>query len=124
MWRQRLRWFKGGHLFVINKDSIFWRRQQNVSTWQKAMYFVGPMAHVINIWADPILFSMPFVCLVGNVRFLWFQWLVLLCPVKLFVCFVGHECSFCLPSETCTQNVSACTSDAMNGMSCISLLLC
>jgi cellulose synthase/poly-beta-1,6-N-acetylglucosamine synthase-like glycosyltransferase len=53
MWRQRLRWFKGGHLFVLSKDSIFWRQQQHVTFLQKAAYCLGPAAHIVNFTAEP-----------------------------------------------------------------------
>ena len=65
MWRQRLRWFKGGHLFVLNRESIFWRRQPHVTLTQKLAYCLGPIAHFVNCWSEPIMFTLPFFCLVG-----------------------------------------------------------
>jgi hypothetical protein len=50
MWRQRLRWFKGGYLFVINKESIFWRPQAHVSLFQKLGYCIGPLCQVTQCW--------------------------------------------------------------------------
>ena len=65
MWRQRLRWFKGGHLFVLNRESIFWHRQRHVSLFQKAAYCLGPVAHFVNLWAEPVMFTLPAFCLIG-----------------------------------------------------------
>ena len=55
MWRQRLRWFKGGHLFVLSTDSIFFHRQKHVTLFQKLAYCLGPIAHFTNFWAEPIM---------------------------------------------------------------------
>jgi cellulose synthase/poly-beta-1,6-N-acetylglucosamine synthase-like glycosyltransferase len=55
MWRQRLRWFKGGHLFVLSTDSIFFHSQKHVSLFQKLAYCLGPIAHFTNFWAEPIM---------------------------------------------------------------------
>ena len=48
MWRQRLRWFKGGHLFALNPASIFYQRSPHVTAFQKAAYCLGPVAHFVG----------------------------------------------------------------------------
>jgi hypothetical protein len=67
MWRQRLRWLKGGHLFLISKDSLFYKKQPHMSFYQKSLYWLCPVAHIIQIWAEPVIFTLPFLCLVLNV---------------------------------------------------------
>jgi hypothetical protein len=67
MWRQRLRWLKGGHLFLISEDSIFFKKQQHMTFYQKSLYWLCPIAHLIQFWAEPIVFTLPFLCLVLNI---------------------------------------------------------
>jgi hypothetical protein len=67
MWRQRLRWLKGGHLFLIGPDSVFFKKQKHMSFYQKSLYWLCPVAHFLLVWAEPILFTLPFVCLVLQV---------------------------------------------------------
>jgi hypothetical protein len=64
---QRVSCMKGGHLFVLSPHSIFWKKQANVTFFQKAAYCVGPIAHAVNFWAEPIMFSLPFLCLGCNI---------------------------------------------------------
>jgi hypothetical protein len=66
MWRQRLRWLKGGHLFLISKDSIFFKWQPHMTLFSKSLYFICPVAHVVQFWTEPIFFTLPFVCIVLN----------------------------------------------------------
>jgi hypothetical protein len=54
---------KGGHLFVLSKASIFWTKQANVTLFQKAAYCLGPVSHIVNFWAEPVMFLLPFLCL-------------------------------------------------------------
>jgi hypothetical protein len=67
MWRQRLRWLKGGHLFLIGPESIFFKKQKHMSFYAKSLYWLCPIAHIIQCWAEPIIFTLPFMCLVLNV---------------------------------------------------------
>ena len=67
MWRQRLRWFKGGHLFVLNRHSIFFRRQRHVTVPQRLAYCIGLIAHGTQLWATPVIFTMPLTCIVFEV---------------------------------------------------------
>ena len=49
MWRQRLRWLKGGHLFILAPNSVFFRKQPHMSFYQKALYWLCPVAHFIQV---------------------------------------------------------------------------
>ena len=64
MWRQRLRWLKGSHLYLIGPGSVFFRRQAHMSAFQKGLYWLCPVAHFIQAWAEPVMFTLPFLCLV------------------------------------------------------------
>ena len=64
MWRQRLRWLKGGHLFILSPGSVFFKRQPHMSLYQKALYWLCPVAHFIQLFFEPVIFSLPFLCLV------------------------------------------------------------
>ena len=65
-WRQRLRWSKGGHLFVLAPDSLLRNPQPHVSSYQKALYFSYPIRDFTAMIAMPVLFALPFACLVMN----------------------------------------------------------
>eukprot|EP00892_Ulva_mutabilis_P006100 jgi/Ulvmu1/3862/UM018_0081.1 len=64
MWRQRLRWLKGGHLFILSPGSVFFKRQPHMSFYQKSLYWLCPVAHFIQLFFEPIIFTLPFLCLV------------------------------------------------------------
>ena len=64
MWRQRLRWLKGGHLFILAPGSVFFERQPHMTFYQKALYWLCPVAHFIQLVFEPIIFTLPFLCLV------------------------------------------------------------
>ena len=66
-WRQRLRWLKGGHLYVTGEGSLFFEKQPHMSFWQKSLYWLCPVSHFVQIWAEPIMFTLPFLCVVLDV---------------------------------------------------------
>ena len=59
MWRQRLRWLKGGHLFLIGKDSVFFKAQPHMSLYQKTLYWLCPAAHLLQTFCEPVIFLLP-----------------------------------------------------------------
>ena len=67
MWRQRFRWFKGGHLFLLSPTSVFFEKHKHMSFYQKSLYWICLVANVVSIYAEPVLMSMPFLCLVLDV---------------------------------------------------------
>jgi hypothetical protein len=58
---------QGGHLFVLNKDSIFFRWQAHVTLMQKLAYCMGPIAHVVQLLAEPVIFTMPLFCIIFQI---------------------------------------------------------
>ena len=54
VWRQRLRWARGGHLFVLDRTSVFWRNQPHISLWQKMGYMCGFVSSLVDVWAQPV----------------------------------------------------------------------
>lgn len=67
MWRQRFRWFKGGHLFLLSPTSVFFEKHKHMTFYQKTLYWICLVANVLSIYADPVLMALPFLCLVLNV---------------------------------------------------------
>lgn len=63
MWRQRLRWFKGGHLFLFSKNSVFFKKN-HLTLYHKALYFFGPTTHFVMFIFEPFITTLPFMCLV------------------------------------------------------------
>jgi hypothetical protein len=67
IWRQRLRWIKGAHLFVASPGSTFFKQQEHMSFWQKSLYWTCPVCNFIQVWAEPILITLPLFCLVFDI---------------------------------------------------------
>lgn len=63
MWRQRSRWFKGGHLFILSPSSVFFEKHKHMTLYQKSLYWICLIANMMAIYAEPIMFAMPFLCL-------------------------------------------------------------
>ena len=59
MWRQRLRWFKGSHLFVVRPDSVLFKKLPHMSWYQKSFYWLCPIAHFVMLWAVPVILLTP-----------------------------------------------------------------
>jgi hypothetical protein len=64
MWRQRGRWMKGGHLYVMAPNSIFFKRTPHMTLYQKSLYWIAPIAHFSQLLGEPVMFTLPFFCLV------------------------------------------------------------
>lgn len=67
IWKQRSRWAKAAHLYILDKDSVFWRKQPHMSYWQKSLYWIPMVLHFTIIWSEPIMFTMPILCIVGDI---------------------------------------------------------
>ena len=63
IWKQRSRWAAAAHMYILTPTSVFWRKQKNMSYWQKSLYWIPMVLHWTLIWAEPIMFSMPIICL-------------------------------------------------------------
>ena len=64
MLKQRSRWAKGGHMFVMDPKSVFADKQRHMPFLQKLSYCAYPIKHFANFLADPFIIAMPFMCLV------------------------------------------------------------
>jgi hypothetical protein len=67
IWKQRSRWASAAHMYVLDPKSVFWRKQPFMSFWQKSLYWIPLILHFIIIWAEPIMFAMPLMCLVADI---------------------------------------------------------
>lgn len=67
MWRQRSRWFKGGHLFLLSPNSVFFEKHRHMTLYQKSLYWICLIANIMAIYAEPVMFAMPFLCLAVGV---------------------------------------------------------
>lgn len=65
IWKQRSRWASAAHMYILDPSSVFWRQQRNMSYWQKSLYWIPMVLHWTLLWAEPIMFSMPIICLWG-----------------------------------------------------------
>jgi hypothetical protein len=67
IWKQRSRWASAAHMYILTPDSVFWYKQRHMSFWQKSLYWIPMILHFTLIWAEPVMFMMPILCLVGNI---------------------------------------------------------
>lgn len=67
IWKQRSRWASAAHMYILDPDSVFWLKQRHMTFWQKSLYWIPMVLHFTLIWAEPIMFSMPILCLVGRI---------------------------------------------------------
>jgi hypothetical protein len=70
IWKQRSRWAAAAHMYILDPSSVFWRPQKNMTYWQKSLYWIPMVLHWTLIWAEPVMFSMPIMCLYGMCRFI------------------------------------------------------
>lgn len=67
IWKQRSRWAAAAHMYILDPSSVFWRKQPHMSFWQKSLYWIPMVLHWTLIWSEPIMFTMPLMCLVLNI---------------------------------------------------------
>jgi hypothetical protein len=65
-WKQRSRWAKAAHLYILDSKSVFWRRQQHMTLYQKSLYCIPLMLHFWIVLTEPVMFTLPFICVVWN----------------------------------------------------------
>ena len=66
-WKQRARWAKAAHLYILDRHSVFWRRQRHMSLYQKLLYCTPLLLHLCIFVTEPVMFTLPFICVVANV---------------------------------------------------------
>lgn len=67
IWKQRSRWAAAAHMYILDPSSVFWRKQPHMSFWQKSLYWIPMVLHWTLIWSEPVMFTMPLMCLVLNI---------------------------------------------------------
>lgn len=65
-WKQRSRWAKAAHLYILHPKSVFWRPQKHMTLYQKSLYLIPLMLHFTLVLAEPVMFTLPFICVVFN----------------------------------------------------------
>jgi hypothetical protein len=63
IWKQRSRWASAAHMYILDPNSVFWLKQRHMTFWQKSLYWIPMILHWTLIWAEPIMFLMPIMCL-------------------------------------------------------------
>jgi hypothetical protein len=66
-WTQRARWAKAAHLYILDPRSVFWRRQPHMTAYQKSLYCVPLILHCCIVFTEPVMFTLPFLCVVFNI---------------------------------------------------------
>lgn len=67
IWRQRLRWVKCGHLFVLDRDSFFFNRNTRMTLYQKAVWALFPLTSIVQCFCAPVMHTLPFLCVVCEI---------------------------------------------------------
>lgn len=62
-WKQRARWAKASHLYVLDRHSVFWKRQPYMTLYQKTLYGLPLLLHITVTLTEPVMFTLPLVCL-------------------------------------------------------------
>jgi hypothetical protein len=62
-WKQRSRWHKAAHLYILDRHSVFWRVQPYMTFYQKSLYCIPMILHVAVFLSEPFMFTLPLVCL-------------------------------------------------------------
>jgi cellulose synthase/poly-beta-1,6-N-acetylglucosamine synthase-like glycosyltransferase len=66
MWRQRFRWFKGGHLFLLSPNSVFFDKHKHMTFYHKTLYWICLVANMMSVYTESVLMALPFMCLALN----------------------------------------------------------
>ena len=77
IFKQRNRWAKAGHLYILDKDSVF-RKSSPFMGWYSKLTYCAPMIiHILSFISEPITILAPPICLLsglcpfGMSRSLW-----------------------------------------------------
>lgn len=62
-WKQRSRWHKAAHLYILDRHSVFWRTQPYMTFYQKSLYCIPMILHITVFLSEPFMFTLPLVCL-------------------------------------------------------------
>ena len=58
-WKQRARWAKAAHLYILDPRSVFWHRQPHMSSYQKSLYCIPLVLHFCIFFTEPIMYTLP-----------------------------------------------------------------
>lgn len=62
-WKQRSRWHKAAHLYILDRHSVFWRSQPYMTFYQKSLYCIPMILHLTVFLSEPFMFTLPLLCL-------------------------------------------------------------
>lgn len=92
IWKQRDRWAKAGHLYVLDKDSVFWKSSPHMSAYAKLAYCCPMIIHVLSSFSEPVTMAAPALCVLGGVcpygmdRLLWLSHVLVVVSGGLPLC--------------------------------------
>jgi hypothetical protein len=66
-WKQRSRWAKASHLYILDPHSVFWRKQPHMSGYQKSLYCVPLILHFTIFFTEPVMFTLPTFCIIFSI---------------------------------------------------------
>jgi cellulose synthase/poly-beta-1,6-N-acetylglucosamine synthase-like glycosyltransferase len=92
IWKQRDRWAKAGHLYVLDKDSVFWRSSPHMGAYAKLAYCCPMIIHLLSSFSEPVTMAAPALCVLGGVcpygmdRLLWLSHIMVVVSGGLPLC--------------------------------------
>jgi cellulose synthase/poly-beta-1,6-N-acetylglucosamine synthase-like glycosyltransferase len=92
IWKQRDRWAKAGHLYVLSKDSVFWKSSPHMSAYAKLAYCCPMIIHLLSSFSEPVTMAAPALCVLGGVcpygmdRLLWLSHVMVVVSGGLPLC--------------------------------------
>lgn len=92
IWKQRDRWAKAGHLYVLSKDSVFWKSSPHMGAYAKLAYCCPMIIHLLSSFSEPVTMAAPALCVLAGVcpygmnRLLWLSHVLVVVSGGLPLC--------------------------------------
>ena len=92
IWKQRDRWAKAGHLYVLSKDSVFWKSSPHMGAYAKLAYCCPMIIHLLSSFSEPVTMAAPALCVLAGVcpygmnRLLWLSHIMVVVSGGLPLC--------------------------------------
>lgn len=108
IFKQRNRWAKAGHMYILDDNSVFRRTSPYMGWYSKLTYCAPMIIHVISFISEPITILAPPVCLLtdlcpfGMSRSLWISHFMAIASGIFLICLP----TFCKPWRFIYNHVS------------------
>jgi cellulose synthase/poly-beta-1,6-N-acetylglucosamine synthase-like glycosyltransferase len=108
IFKQRNRWAKAGHMYILDKHSVFRRSSPYMGWYSKLTYCTPLIIHVLSFVSEPVTILAPSICLLsglcpyGMSRSLWISHVLAMGSGVVLICLP----TFCKPWRFVYNHVS------------------